>query len=186
MRVSVLRVLPSLSTIAPVPSVSASASASTNNNDNGDDKSERHMHIRDVRSSARSSRMELSLEWRNARDARISAIFGRKGYYMIGSYIPASASFYPVLSPFPPSRIPFTAPSRACIQCMHPDHRRSAALSFPLCCHCANLPFAPLGPIEVVARGQLSTATKKAHLLCGWDPESREVTYNSIEWAGFG
>ena len=27
---------------------------------------------------------------------------------------------------------------------------------------------------------------KEAHLLCGWDPESREVAYISIEWAGFG
>jgi len=45
---------------------------------------------------------------------------------------------------------------------------------------------APLRPIEVVAHGRLGTATKKAHLLCGWDAESREVTYISIEWAGFG
>jgi len=47
-------------------------------------------------------------------------------------------------------------------------------------------PFAPLRPMEVVAHGRLGTATKKAHLLCGWDPDSREVTYMSIEWAGFG
>lgn len=47
-------------------------------------------------------------------------------------------------------------------------------------------PSAPLRPMEVVAHGRLGTATKKAHLLCGWDPESREVTYISIEWAGFG
>ena len=47
-------------------------------------------------------------------------------------------------------------------------------------------PSAPLRPMEVVAHGRLGTATKKAHLLCGWDPESREVTYFSIEWAGFG
>jgi hypothetical protein len=47
-------------------------------------------------------------------------------------------------------------------------------------------PTAPLRPMEVVAHGRLGTATKKAHLLCGWDPESREVTYISIEWAGFG
>lgn len=40
--------------------------------------------------------------------------------------------------------------------------------------------------MEVVAHGRLGTATKKAHLLCGWDLESREVTYISIEWAGFG
>ena len=47
-------------------------------------------------------------------------------------------------------------------------------------------PSAPLRPMEVVAHGRLGTATKKAHLLCGWDPESRKVTYISIEWAGFG
>jgi len=45
---------------------------------------------------------------------------------------------------------------------------------------------APLRPMEIVAHGRLGTATKKAHLLCGWDPVSREVTYISIEWAGFG
>ena len=47
-------------------------------------------------------------------------------------------------------------------------------------------PSAPLRPMEIVAHGRLGTATKKAHLLCGWDPVSREVTYISIEWAGFG
>jgi len=47
-------------------------------------------------------------------------------------------------------------------------------------------PSAPLRPMEIVAHGRLGTATKKAHLLCGWDAASREVTYISIEWAGFG
>ncbi|KAI0283260.1 tRNA intron endonuclease [Russula brevipes] len=47
-------------------------------------------------------------------------------------------------------------------------------------------PSAPLRPMEIVAHGRLGTATKKAHLLCGWDPVSREVTYISVEWAGFG
>jgi len=47
-------------------------------------------------------------------------------------------------------------------------------------------PSAPLRPMEIVAHGRLGTATKKAHLLCGWDPASGEVTYLSIEWAGFG
>ncbi|KAI9456276.1 tRNA-intron endonuclease catalytic domain-like protein [Lactarius psammicola] len=45
---------------------------------------------------------------------------------------------------------------------------------------------AQLRPMEIVAHGRLGTATKKAHLLCGWDPASREVTYISVEWAGFG
>jgi len=40
--------------------------------------------------------------------------------------------------------------------------------------------------MEIVAHGRLGTATKKAHLLCGWDDEKREVSYFSIEWAGFG
>lgn len=47
-------------------------------------------------------------------------------------------------------------------------------------------PSAPLRPMEIVAHGRLGTATKKAHLLCGWDPTSRDVTYISVEWAGFG
>lgn len=40
--------------------------------------------------------------------------------------------------------------------------------------------------MEIVAHGRLGTATKKSHLLCGWDDEKREVSYYSIEWAGFG
>ncbi|EED81709.1 predicted protein [Postia placenta Mad-698-R] len=41
-------------------------------------------------------------------------------------------------------------------------------------------------PMEIVAHGRLGTATKKAHLLCGWDDEKQQVAYFSIEWAGFG
>lgn len=40
--------------------------------------------------------------------------------------------------------------------------------------------------MEVVAHGRLGTATKKSHLLCTWDDEKKEVSYLSIEWAGFG
>ncbi|KDR81826.1 hypothetical protein GALMADRAFT_152639 [Galerina marginata CBS 339.88] len=47
-------------------------------------------------------------------------------------------------------------------------------------------PIASLRPMEIVAHGRLGTATKKAHLLCGWDDEKQEVSYLSIEWAGFG
>ena len=47
-------------------------------------------------------------------------------------------------------------------------------------------PLSTLRPMEVVAHGRLGTATKKAHLLCGWDDEKKEVSYLSIEWAGFG
>jgi tRNA-splicing endonuclease subunit Sen34 len=47
-------------------------------------------------------------------------------------------------------------------------------------------PIAFLRPMEIVAHGRLGTATKKAHLLCGWDDEKKEVSYLSIEWSGFG
>jgi tRNA-splicing endonuclease subunit Sen34 len=47
-------------------------------------------------------------------------------------------------------------------------------------------PIASLRPMEIVAHGRLGTATKKAHLLCGWDDEKKEVSYLSIEWSGFG
>jgi len=47
-------------------------------------------------------------------------------------------------------------------------------------------PASTLRPMEIVAHGRLGTATKKAHLLCGWDEENRNVSYYSIEWAGFG
>jgi tRNA-splicing endonuclease subunit Sen34 len=40
--------------------------------------------------------------------------------------------------------------------------------------------------MEIVAHGRLGTATKKAHLLCGFDEAEQEVMYYSIEWAGFG
>lgn len=47
-------------------------------------------------------------------------------------------------------------------------------------------PVSTLRPMEIVAHGRLGTATKKAHLLCGWDGDKQEVSYFSIEWAGFG
>lgn len=47
-------------------------------------------------------------------------------------------------------------------------------------------PTTMLRPMEIVAHGRLGTATKKSHLLCGWDDEKKEVSYLSIEWAGFG
>ncbi|KAG5650872.1 hypothetical protein H0H81_010715 [Sphagnurus paluster] len=47
-------------------------------------------------------------------------------------------------------------------------------------------PVSSLRPMEIVARGRLGTATKKAHLLCGWDDEKKHVSYLTIEWAGFG
>lgn len=47
-------------------------------------------------------------------------------------------------------------------------------------------PDAPLRPMEIVAHGRLSTATKKAHLFCAWDEERQDAEIYSIEWAGFG
>ncbi|KAI0713417.1 hypothetical protein C8Q76DRAFT_768538 [Earliella scabrosa] len=47
-------------------------------------------------------------------------------------------------------------------------------------------PHAPLMPMEIVAHGRLGTATKKSHLFCEWNQETQEVTYFSVEWAGFG
>lgn len=41
-------------------------------------------------------------------------------------------------------------------------------------------------PMEIVAHGRLGTATKKTHLFCTWDEKANEVSYVSIEWAGFG
>ncbi|KZT60368.1 hypothetical protein CALCODRAFT_522978 [Calocera cornea HHB12733] len=41
-------------------------------------------------------------------------------------------------------------------------------------------------PMEVIAFGRLGTATKKAHLLCGWDEGTGQVSFFSIEWANFG
>lgn len=40
--------------------------------------------------------------------------------------------------------------------------------------------------MQIVAYGRLGTATKKAHLLCGWDEETKTVDYYSIEWGYFG
>lgn len=47
-------------------------------------------------------------------------------------------------------------------------------------------PEGALRPMEIVAHGRLGTATKKSHLLCTWDDVKKEVSYLSIEWAGFG
>jgi tRNA-splicing endonuclease subunit Sen34 len=47
-------------------------------------------------------------------------------------------------------------------------------------------PVSKIEPMQIVAFGRLGTATKKSHLICGWDKESRQVTYYSIEWAGLG
>jgi tRNA-splicing endonuclease subunit Sen34 len=47
-------------------------------------------------------------------------------------------------------------------------------------------PDAALRPMEIVAHGRLGTGTKKAHLLCEWNDETRVVSYLSVEWAGFG
>lgn len=40
-------------------------------------------------------------------------------------------------------------------------------------------------PMELVAWGRLGTATKKAHLIAGWDDETGEADFYSLEWASF-
>ncbi|PVG02586.1 tRNA-intron endonuclease catalytic domain-like protein, partial [Serendipita vermifera] len=47
-------------------------------------------------------------------------------------------------------------------------------------------PVSVIQPMQIVAYGRLGTATKKVHLLCGWDGDTGETSYYSIEWAGFG
>jgi len=47
-------------------------------------------------------------------------------------------------------------------------------------------PEKPVMPMEIVAHGRLGTATKKTHLFCTWDETANQVSYVSIEWAGFG
>lgn len=47
-------------------------------------------------------------------------------------------------------------------------------------------PLSALRPMEIVAHGRLGTATKKTHLLCSWDDDKKDVSYLTIEWAGFG
>lgn len=47
-------------------------------------------------------------------------------------------------------------------------------------------PISMLQPMQIVAYGRLGTGTKKAHLLCGWDEDTQNVSYFSLEWAGFG
>ncbi|KAK7467078.1 tRNA-splicing endonuclease subunit [Stygiomarasmius scandens] len=47
-------------------------------------------------------------------------------------------------------------------------------------------PSSDLLPMEIVAHGRLGTATKKTHLFCGWNDDKKQVSYLSVEWAGFG
>lgn len=47
-------------------------------------------------------------------------------------------------------------------------------------------PTSLIRPMDIVAFGRLGTATKKVHLLCGYDDETGAVSHHSIEWASFG
>ena len=94
--------------------------------------------------------------------------------------------FAPFYLPFLPSHILFTAPSRACIHACTPTTGDPLRYHSHFVATVQTSPSALLRPTQVVAHGRPGTATKKAHLPCGWDPGSREVTYISIEWAGFG
>jgi tRNA-splicing endonuclease subunit Sen34 len=77
-------------------------------------------------------------------------------------------------------------------QLRSPDSRLTLIRGDPLRYHShfaasvLDSPTSALRPMEIVAHGRLGTATKKAHLLCGWDDEKQDLSYLSIEWAGFG
>lgn len=70
----------------------------------------------------------------------------------------------------------------------HPDHVKGDPLRYHshFVASVIESPSTVIRPMEIVAHGRLGTATKKAHLLCGWDEHAQRVTYFSIEWAGFG
>jgi tRNA-splicing endonuclease subunit Sen34 len=169
----------------------------SNNNDNdndGDDNPERrHTYTYETLDAAREAHVWSypSTAEERAR-CEVFRDLWEKGYYMGGgSKFGGDWLVYPgacVLLPFP--LVPFSPflLTRVCVHtCMC-----APTTDDPLRYHShfvatvQTSPSAPLRPMEVVAHGRLGTATKKAHLLCGWDPESREVTYISIEWAGFG
>ena len=169
-----------------------SSKCDNNDNDLDDDNPERHTCTYETLDAARAANV-----WSypsNAEERARCEVFRdlwEKGYYMGGgSKFGGDWLVYPgacALLPSPP-RIFFTVSSHTCVYtCMH-----APTTGDPLRYHShfvatvQTSPSAPLRPMEVVAHGRLGTATKKAHLLCGWDPESREVTYFSIEWAGFG
>jgi tRNA-splicing endonuclease subunit Sen34 len=164
-------------------------------NNNGDDNPERHTYTYETLDAARAAHVWTYPS--NAEERARCEVFRdlwEKGYYMGGGskfggdwlvYPGACALFTLSISLHPSSHI---LSSNTCVYaCM-----RAPMTGDPLRYHShfvatvQTSPSAPLRPMEVVAHGRLGTATKKAHLLCGWDPESREVTYFSIEWAGFG
>ncbi|KAI0274413.1 hypothetical protein BGY98DRAFT_73279 [Russula aff. rugulosa BPL654] len=130
-------------------------------NNNGDDNPERHTYTYETLDAARAAHV-----WNypsNAEERARCEVFRdlwEKGYYMGGG-----SKFGGDWLVYPGDPLRYHSHFVATVQ---------------------TSPSAPLRPMEVVAHGRLGTATKKAHLLCGWDPESREVTYFSIEWAGFG
>lgn len=150
------------------------------------------MHIRDVRCCARSSCMEFSLEYGGTRPMRgfprslgegVLHGWGQQVRWGLARLSRCVPRFTLSITLLPLSYLFLTR----VYECMC-----APTIGDPLRYHSHFVatvqasPSAPLRPIEVVAHGRLGTATKKSHLLCGWDPESREVTYISIEWAGFG
>jgi tRNA-splicing endonuclease subunit Sen34 len=171
----------------------------SNNNDNDNDSDDRHTYTYETLDAARAANV-----WSypsNAEERARCEVFRdlwEKGYYMGGGskfggdwlvYPGACALFYPFYPILLPPLVSFSLSllTRVCIHACAPRPTGD-----PLRYHSHFVATvqtslsAPLRPIEVVAHGRLGTATKKAHLLCGWDAESREVTYISIEWAGFG
>ena len=127
----------------------------SNNSDNGNgndggDNPERHTYTYETLDAARAAHV-----WSypsNAQERARCEVFRdlwEKGYYMGGgSKFGGDWLVYPgacALLPFLSLHRFF---SHVCVH-MHarrPDHRRSTALSFALCCHCANLPICPFAP----------------------------------------
>jgi tRNA-splicing endonuclease subunit Sen34 len=105
-----------------------------------------------------------------------------KGYYLGGGgKFGGDWLVYPGALFFPPPELIVASLTPPCVHAGDPLRYHSHFVATV-----QTSPSAPLRPMEIVAHGRLGTATKKAHLLCGWDAASREVTYISIEWAGFG
>ena len=115
-------------------------------NNNGDDNPERHTYTYETLDAARAAHV-----WSypsNAEERARCEVFRdlwEKGYYMGGgSKFGGDWLVYPgTCALFTPSHLFHPFFSHVCVTCLF---RRSAALSFALCCHSANLPICPVAP----------------------------------------
>jgi tRNA-splicing endonuclease subunit Sen34 len=120
-------------------------------NNNGDDNPERHTYTYETLDAARAA--DVWSYPSNAEERARCEVFRdlwEKGYYMGGgSKFGGDWLVYPgacALLPYPlVSFSPFLL-TRVYMHACAPPHRRSAALSFALCCHCASLPICPVAP----------------------------------------